>query len=276
MASKRNVKMAEIIVFDVGLGDCLHIQVFPGIFKGETSTSYLVDTGRKKRYAYIHKKLEQLGKTVEYIVLTHEHGDHIAGCEEFLKAYDVKKVMFWLSGSADVTNKKNIISAISTRSEKIIQPYDTKNTSKYFPDFKVLYPFDKNLEKNSDPNHNSIVLQLCIGKNKMLLMGDGTKREEKLCLNKYNDDIKESSLIKIGHHGSNTSSDRKFLEAFSQEALGIVSCSDSKSPPPHMEMLDLWQEIKQRKLEFTEHQQKRNSIKIVVTREGEVKFEILS
>lgn len=43
-----------------------------------------------------------------------------------------------------------------------------------------------------------------------------------------------------------------------------------------MEMLDLWQEIKQRKLEFTEHQQKRNSMKIVVTREGEVKFEILS
>lgn len=94
MASKRNVKMAEIIVFDVGLGDCLHIQVFPGIFKGETSTSYLVDTGRKKWYAYIHNKLGQLGKTVDYIVLTHEHGDHIAGCEEFLKAYDVKKLCF--------------------------------------------------------------------------------------------------------------------------------------------------------------------------------------
>jgi competence protein ComEC len=101
--------------------------------------------------------------------------------------------------------------------------------------FEILSPFDT---EGADANETSIVLLMKYGKIKMLFMGDAAKSNEEEIINNYGTSYIKADLIKLGHHGSSSSSSEVFLKAVSPK-YAVISCGEGNSyGHPHQETLD--------------------------------------
>ena len=88
----------------------------------------------------------------------------------------------------------------------------------------------------NDPNNNSIVLLYTNGNDKILLMGDAEKEiEQKL-------NIRDVDLLKVGHHGSHSSSSKPFIDKINPEYAVILVGEDNKYGHPHKETMDTFKE----------------------------------
>ena len=112
-------------------------------------------------------------------------------------------------------------------------------------DFVVLYPIEGEAKVHCKANRNSIVLALGVNDKYFLFMGDATKAEEKIILNRKaiyaskGMELSKACFVKIGHHGSKTSTGLPFIESLSKNIknVGIISCNDG-GPPPHKEIIE--------------------------------------
>lgn len=185
----------EVTFIDVGQGDSTLIQ-----YKNK---NILIDTGGNKKIDIANdclipflakKKIRKL----DAVIITHEDYDHYGALENLMSSFTVDNVYYY---------------------------YDFKDKSIFFSDLEI-----KNLNSfytsTSDENEKSGVYNFKINNIKFLIMGDATKEIEADILNSKQDiDI---DVIKIGHHGSNTSSSTAFLKACSPK-LAIISCGENNS-----------------------------------------------
>ncbi|HBT81669.1 hypothetical protein A2757_01590 [Candidatus Giovannonibacteria bacterium RIFCSPHIGHO2_01_FULL_48_47] len=195
---KRELKF---YVLDVGQGDAIFIET-------PTKNQILIDGGPERSV------LEELGevmpfydRTIDLVLLTHPNLDHAAGLVNVLKSYEVKYFVdtddsYYLAEYEElkkIVEEKNISRVIARRGTKIVLDRGAE--------LVILHP-DK-LAKG-EPNQNSIITQLSFGDIDFLLTGDAEKGEE-LKLIENGDDL-QSEVLKVGHHGSKTSSNPLFLE----------------------------------------------------------------
>lgn len=191
----------KFYVLDVGQGDAIFIET-------PTKNQILIDGGPDRSV------LKELGevmpfwdRSINLVVLTHPNLDHVAGLVDVLKNYKVR--MYLDAGDdyplAEYEELKRIVS------EKNIQYVRVKRGTKLALDeeveFLVLSP--ENLVEG-DPNFNSIIAKLSFGEVDFLLTGDAEKGEELRLV--MNGDNIQSEVLKVGHHGSKTSSNPLFLE----------------------------------------------------------------
>lgn len=196
----------KIYFFDIGQGDS-------ALIRFENGEKMLVDCGPdNKVLAKLGKALHFYDRTIDYLLVTHPDSDHYAGCIDVLKRYKVKKVI--TNGRNDSFNplweefekekNKTKIKFILKSEEMIIG----SNILNFFsPDENL------NLTNLSDNNY-SLVFRLQNNFTSVLFTGDMEKELEKALLDKYCVDEKcplESSILKIGHHGSNNSTSEDFL-----------------------------------------------------------------
>ncbi len=226
-----NVGNLEVNVFDIGQGDSIFI---------ETPNKYqiLVDGGPN------NKVLEKLGgvmkpwdKTIDLIVLTHPDHDHIAGLIEVLKNYKVDYVVWngLLKDNGECNEWKEILDSYDIEN-RIVSSKNKIETPKVH--FDLLYPFKKyKNEEVKDFNDTSIVLRLSYDKNSFLLMGDLSKSKEEKLIEK-NIEL-SSDVLKVGHHGSKTSSGDDFIQKVDPE-IGIISAGkDNRYNHPSPEVLEV-------------------------------------
>jgi len=220
----------EVVFFDVGQGDSIFIETPKGY-------QILIDGGPSSVV------LEKLGnempfwdRTIDLVVLTHPEHDHIAGLIEVLKRYEVDYIL-WTGILRDtgeyeewerLIKKEDIKVKIAKIGQRIIAP-------KVF--FEVLHPF-KSLEGKEvkNTNNSSIVFRLVFGNNSFLFTGDLYKSIEKEIVNRGLEI--DSDVLKVGHHGSKTSSAEEFLEKVSPEVAVISSGKDNTYGHPHQEVLE--------------------------------------
>ena len=214
----------QVKVLDIGQGDAI-------LIRGGGQT-VLVDTGdietRDKLVAYIKKE----GITaIDTVIITHPHADHLGGMLGVLENFKVKQI--YDSGQTGTTALyRKYLSEVQKQKipfnlVKVGDEISITNEIK----LKFLAP-SKPFITESAMNNNSIVAKLTYNQFSMLLTGDAEKESEKNMVKNYPKELK-STVLKAGHHGSNTSSSSGFLKAVAPEAVIISLGANNDYHHPH-------------------------------------------
>lgn len=192
----------NVTFLDVGQGDSILIS-FP-YNKG----NILIDTGGIYNSSYSIAKnktipyLKSIGITcLDYIIITHGDYDHMGEAINLVKEFKVNKVIFNIGNYNDLE-----LELIDILKEKNIKYY--QNIKKINMDANILYFL--NTREYNDENNNSSVIYLIYNNIKFLFMGDSGIDRENDIIKKYN--LDNIDILKVGHHGSNTSSSKYFID----------------------------------------------------------------
>ncbi len=224
-------------VLDVGQGDAILIRTPEQVV--------LIDTGDVPARDKLVSMLKSQGiTTVDKLIITHPHADHIGGAAALFANFTVKQV--YDSGQKTTSNlyrqyltqisKKKIPFAVVTAGTTI----ELGNEAQ----LRILAP-EQPFIGGSEPdlNNNSIVAKLIYGNFSMLMTGDAEKEAEERMLKKDAASLK-STLLKSGHHGSKTSSTLPFLKAVNAEAALISLGAGNEYGHPHTVVLKRYSDRK--------------------------------
>lgn len=214
---------------DVGQSDCTVI-----ICDNEVM---IVDCGTYNQVNTIKQSLLSLNiEQIEYMLITHQHDDHMGGATEIIKNWEVKNfIMPKLPEEHNIsgfTYDNLLYSLFNDKDINKIAAQDCKPFMLGSAKVEFLSPTkqDKNL------NNMSVVVKITYGDTSFLLQGDAESKVENYLLNSQSDiDV---DVLKLGHHGSNTSSNEKFLAAVSPKITVISSGYDNTYNHPNDDVLN--------------------------------------
>ncbi|MBR2621989.1 MAG: MBL fold metallo-hydrolase [Clostridia bacterium] len=222
----------QVHVIDVGQGDAILITAPEG--------NILIDAGDNvARYEQALKNyLDGLGiKKLDYFVLTHPDADHIGGADMILKNYTVGTVIM-----PDKPHTTKVYEAVLDALEANGADLELAEAGTMFSlgdlKCKILAP----LKIYSDKNDCSVVIRATFGEVSMMFTGDaeGNKegQAEKDILAKYPATELKCDFLKVGHHGSDTSTSPAFLTAVSPKIAAISCGAGNKYGHPVQSVLD--------------------------------------
>ncbi|MDD4831514.1 MAG: DNA internalization-related competence protein ComEC/Rec2 [Bacilli bacterium] len=220
----------SIEFIDVGQGDSILIKL-------GGNKNVLVDTGGILKYEDSFKRindfsigddvlspyLKSIGiSRLECLIITHGDMDHIGGSEAIMNNFNVNNL--FLNGNLNELEKKLII-----YNPKYLKDNDVLKINNYI--FYILNP-----SYDTNENDSSIILYFTINNINILLMGDASRIIEEKIIQKYNLDI---DILKIGHHGSKTSTSINFIKK-TTPYYGIISVGENnRFNHPHKEVLEI-------------------------------------
>ena len=212
-------------VLEVGKADCLVLQC-----DGE---SMIIDGGNEGDEEYILAQLKNMGISwFKYLVATHPHEDHIGSLDAVIYNYPVGTAI--LSPREHTTRSyENLLTALS---EREVETVDAKRGDTYAlggATITILSPDESDDWENI--NDWSVVMMVQYGRVKYLLTGDAETPVESYLL-ENNADL-SADVLKMGHHGSNTSSCDVFLNAVSAKIAAVSCGQDNDYGHPHKEVL---------------------------------------
>ena len=203
---------------DVGQADCSLIMC--------NGMAMLIDGGNAADSDLVFTYLSRLGiKYLDYIVLTHAHEDHVGGLSGAL-AY--AKAGTALSPVTDYDSKafRNFTTALERQGVDLVVPQPGYSFSLGDAEVTVLGP----VSDCDEPNNTSIVLRIVFGEISFLFTGDAEREEEAEILSSGAE--LSADILKVGHHGSDTSTSYPFLrEVMPQVAVISVGKNNSYSHP---------------------------------------------
>lgn len=208
---------------DVGQGDSI-------LLAGPDFT-ILIDTGRQDRNEVV-PYLKKIGvKSIDLLVGTHPHADHIGQFPQVLKAFPVREV--WMSGDTNTTKTfENALDAIAASGAAYHEPRLGEVYQIGSARIEVLNP-DK---LTGDPNVGSVSFRLIYGNVAFMFTGDAEAPTERAIIDTGRD--LHAQILKLGHHGSNTSSSLAFLLAVKPELAIWSAGKDNVYGHPSPETLD--------------------------------------
>lgn len=180
--------------------------------------SMLIDSGEKDSSGTVLSYLNDYGvKSLQYVVATHAHSDHIGGMADIISAVPTENIIISepCGKSASTATYESFIDAAENSSAEITLAESGFTFSLGDAECEVLSPF----EVSSEENNNSIVMLITAGETSILMMGDAEESVENQII-KYYPDL-DADILKVGHHGSSTSSGSAFLKAISPETAII-------------------------------------------------------
>lgn len=223
---KEKAAVSEMTVhyLDVGQGDCVLVSC-----DGE---SMLIDAGDNNQGTKIQNYLKKQGVTkLKYAVGTHPDADHIGGLDVILYKFDCGTVMM-PDVSKNTATYRDVVDTMKQKGYRNTVPEPGDSFQLGDAVCTVLGPE----ESYEDANNNSIVLKVEHGENSFLFMGDAEAEAEADILSSGAD--VEADVLKVGHHGSRSSSSQKFLKAV-DPAYAVISCGEDNSyGHPHAETLN--------------------------------------
>ncbi len=208
---------------DVGQGDSIYVKLPNG-------ENLLIDAGDNDAGVNVTGYLKDLRvKKIDYLVATHPHSDHIGGMDDVINKFDIE-TMYMPDVTHNTSTFSSLLDAIEKNNVKLkvaksgVSILKEENLS-----VDILSPDGKTYE---DMNNYSAVVKITYGDTAFLFMGDA----EKVIENKLKSGLK-SDVIKVGHHGSDTSTGEKFLQRVSPEVAVISVGENNDYSHPHNEVV---------------------------------------
>ncbi len=229
-----NDKKFNIIFFNVGQGDA-------SLIRFEDGTKMLVDCGPDRSIlGKLGQYLPFYDRTIDYLVISHPDTDHYGGCVDVLKRYQVKNIIenseqktdeYWRVWRAQAEDEKAKLTVI-------VQPevFDIGGVKLEFisPDASLI------LDSAGDiGNNQSLVFRLTEKTVSVLFTGDMEEILEQALIKKYcsgSCPALKADILKIGHHGSDTSSSEDFLNSVNPKAA-VISVGPNRFGHPSFRVL---------------------------------------
>ncbi len=195
---------------DVGQGDSILIR--------QGDATMLIDGGTSecKDSLLSFLQSENIDK-FDYIIGTHAHEDHIGSLDDVVNTYDFDTILFPKSSTTTKTFE-NLVLAVKAKNKQFTAPEVGKVYELGDAVFQILAP---NADSYASLNNYSIVIKLAYGDNTFLFTGDAESISESEMMDKGMD--LSADVLKIGHHGSTTSTSKKFLEQVNPKYT-VISC----------------------------------------------------
>lgn len=220
--------LLHVWFLDVGQGDAIFIQAPNG-------NQILIDGGPD------NKVLQELGRimpffdhSIDAVVLTHPHADHLRGLIEVLKNYEVGKILENKipCDSPECLEWDNVEQKSETVRSEAGQTVDLGGGA----ELKVIYARQPDARANADKNAHDymLVTELKYGNESVLLTGDAEKNIEQILAK--NPDL-QAQFLKVGHHGSKTSTTAQFLNAVKPELAFLELGERNQYSFPHPEVI---------------------------------------
>lgn len=191
----------EIHTIDVGQGDSILV-----IQKDQVM---LVDCGTRAKGSTVVEYLKDLGITkIDILVGTHSHDDHMGGMAEVIRNFEIGTLYAPDNSKESITTfwYMDFLDSVSEKNVNWVYPEVGTTFGLGDANVQIVAP---NSKEYNNMNNYSIVLRVTYGETDVLLMGDAeTLSEEEIMNNGLYIDV---DVLKLGHHGSSTSSSEKFL-----------------------------------------------------------------
>lgn len=220
----------KVHFIDVGQGDATLIQQI----NQDNTYNMLIDAGNNGDGGYLVEYLKDQGvKTLDYIIGTHPHSDHIGGLDDVIKGFQVGAIIM-PKVMANTRTFEEVMEAVSDKGLSITSPVPGTSYPLGEAEFTILAP---NSDDYASLNDYSIANRLVFGSNSFIFTGDAEALSEEEILNNFNKRDLASDVFKLAHHGSSTSNTEDFLEAINP-SYGIISCGqDNSYGHPHREIM---------------------------------------
>ena len=215
--------LLKIHFIDVGQGDSTFIEL-------PDSTTMLIDAGEKSCGEIITRYIASQGyDKIDYLIATHPHSDHIGGMAKVVENFEIEKI-YMPDVDTDTKTYETLLETIADNNHKI----KTAKPGNYIIDSndikaKILAPVTIDEE---NLNNCSIVIRLEYEDTSYLFTGDAEIKElEAIAEEEYAD------VLKVGHHGSVTSTNEDFLSQVNP-SIAVISCGKNNDyGHPHKEVM---------------------------------------
>jgi beta-lactamase superfamily II metal-dependent hydrolase len=207
---------------DVGQGDAILMQ--------SAGATFLIDGG--KASAHVENYLQGHGVgDIDLMVATHPHEDHFGGLTAVLGLHSVHEI--WTNGDTDTSpSYQNFAAAVSAEGATVRDVTRGYSVQMGGLELDVLHP---PLPLTGDQNRNSVVLHVSCGQVDLLLVGDATTDSESSMISAGV--LGDVEVLKVGHHGSNTSTGAEFLAIVAPEEAVISVGAGNPYHHPSQETL---------------------------------------
>lgn len=222
-----NNDLLKVHYLDVGQGDSIFIEL-------PNNETMLIDAAESYQSENIINYLKNLNyQKIDYVIGTHPHTDHIGGLKDIINTFEIGKIYMPKVVSTTKTYE-NLLMTIKDKNLKINTA--KAGTSIIDTDALKINILAPNNSTYTELNNYSVVTKITYGTTKFLFMGDA----EKLSENEIKENV-TADVIKIGHHGSNTSSSIDFIKKVNAK-YGIISVGlNNKYNLPKEETITNWE-----------------------------------
>lgn len=215
---KRQDSNFVIYYLDVGQSDCTIIVCDDEVL--------VIDAGTVNQIHNIKESLFSLEiKEIDYLLVTHQHDDHMAGASKLIEKYDVNNIIMPRLSNTNTVDSLTYQDLINNISKRCVNPIAVSAGDSFIlgsSTVEILSP----QKQDDNLNNMSIVLKVTYGETSFLFQGDSESDVEKQLLRSGYD--LSADILKVGHHGSNTSSTNIFLETVNPD-YAIISCGDDNN-----------------------------------------------
>ena len=216
----------SIHTIDVGQGDSILIQT-------PSSKNILIDGGDDNSHNIVSSYLKKQNvKRIDYIIATHFDSDHIGGLDNIIDKFNVSNI-YAPNYESDTVSYQNLISSCVNKNLNLqyLKEGDFINIEDNI-NLTVLAPSYIQEENNL----NSIVFRIDYKNKSFLFTGDAEASNEMSIINSY--ELNDIDFLKVGHHGSSSSTTSEFIEEVSPD-VAVISCGyKNQYGHPHRSTLD--------------------------------------
>ncbi len=222
-----NQENLKIYFIDVGQAD--------SILVSNKEHNMLIDAGNNEDGEMVVDFVKNKGiEKLDYLIGTHPHEDHIGGLDDVINS-DIKiENILMPKMQTNTKTFEDVLDAIQNKGLKVTAP--KKGDKLTLGDANIEIMTDSIINKDNI-NLSSITLQLQYGNNKFLFMGDAEKENEETI------EWKNIDLLKVGHHGSKTSSSTKFLSQTKPKISIIMAEEGNSYGLPKQEILERLEKV---------------------------------